>query len=131
MKIKSIMLTTLLLATGVAGSGCALFLIGAGAAAGAGTVVYLNGELKVSGNVSLDRGWDAAQQAMRDLQFKVTKTQKDALAGELVARRADDTPIRVRLKQESATVTEFRIRVGTWGAEDLSRLIYQKIQSHF
>lgn len=131
MKLKTAVTVGLLLVAGLMTGGCALFLIGAGAAAGAGAVVYLNGELKATGEVSLERGWAATQQTMSELQFRVTKTQKDALAGELVAQRADGTPIRVRLRRESETLTEFRIRVGTWGDENLSHLIYQKIHNRF
>jgi hypothetical protein len=131
MKIKSMALTVMLLVTGLLGSGCALFLIGAGVAAGAGTVAYMNGELKAADEVTLDRGWNAAVRAMGDLQFKVTTTQKDALAGKLVAHRADDTRITILLKKQSDTVTEFRIRVGVFGDENLSRLIYEKIKKHF
>ena len=111
--------------------GCALFLIGAGAAAGAGTVAYLSGELRATEEVGLDRGYQAAVSAMRDLQFHVTKSQKDALDGEIVARRADDTRIIVRLKKQTDQITEFRIRVGVFGDEALSRLIFEKIKKRF
>lgn len=112
-------------------SGCVLFLVGAGLAVGAGTVAYVEGELKTADNVTMDRAWNASLGAMQDLEFKVTKSQKDALAGLIVARRADDTRIVVRLKEQTDQVTEFRIRVGTFGDEALSRLIYEKIKSHF
>ena len=112
-------------------SGCVLFLVGAGLAVGAGTVAYVEGELKVADNVTMDGAWNASLGAMQDLEFKVTKSQKDALAGLIVARRADDTRIVVRLKKQTDQVTEFRIRVGTFGDEALSRLIYEKIKSHF
>ena len=129
MKIKTLVLAGVLTASGLAQSGCALFLIGAGVAVGAGTVAYVNGELKAADEVSLNRGWSATQRAMEDLEFRVISLQKDALAGKLVARRADDTKITIRLTKQSDAVTEFRIRVGTFGDEDLSRLIYQKIKS--
>lgn len=111
--------------------GCALFLIGAGVAVGAGTVAYVGGELKTAEQVSMDRAWNASLRAMEDLEFRVTKSHKDALAGEITARRADDTKITVRLKKQTDQVTEIRIRVGTFGDETLSRLIYDKIKSHF
>ena len=112
-------------------SGCALMLIGAGVAAGVGTVAYVNGELKGTEEVTLDKAWQATQQAMQDLQFKVTKSEKDALAGELIALRADNTRIVIRLKQQSDKVTEIRIRVGTFGDETLARLIFDKIKKRF
>jgi hypothetical protein len=132
MKIQERWMSALFLLVGaVVLSGCALFLVGAGVAVGAGTVAYVSGELRAADEVTMDRGWRATMAAMDDLQFKVTKTQKDALAGELIARRADDTRIVIRLKKQSDKVTEFRVRVGVFGDEDLSRLIYDKIKRHF
>lgn len=112
-------------------SGCALFLVGAGVAVGAGTVAYVDGELKAADNVTMDKGWNASLRAMQDLEFKVAESQKDALAGKIVARRADGTRIVVQVKRQTDQVTEFRIRVGIFGDEALSHLIYDKIKSQF
>lgn len=110
-------------------TGCALLLVGA--AIGAGTVAYVSGELRAADEVTMDRAWSATLGAMSELQFKVTTQQKDALAGQIVARRADDTKIEIRLKRQSDRVTEFRIRVGTFGDEALSRYILDKIKARF
>jgi hypothetical protein len=131
MKLKRFVVALVLLAGVATFSGCALFLIGAGVAVGAGSVAYAGGVLKAADQVPMDRAWDATLRAMQDLEFKITKQQKDALAGELTARRADDTRIVVSLKKQTDKVTEFRIRVGVFGDEGLSRLIYEKIKSHF
>ena len=112
-------------------SGCALFLVGTGVAVGAGTVAYVNGELKAADNVTIDRAWSGALRAMQDLEFKVAESQKDALAGKIVARRADGTRIVIQVKRQTEHVTEFRIRVGVFGDEALSRMIYDKIKSRF
>ena len=82
-------------------SGCALFLIGAGIVVGAGSVAYAGGELKAADNVTMDEAWNASLATMQDLEFKVATSQKDALAGEIVARRADNTRIVVRLKKQT------------------------------
>jgi hypothetical protein len=111
--------------------GCALFLVGAGVVVGAGTVAYEGGELKAAENVSMDKGWNASLHAMQDLEFKVTESQKDALAGKIVARRADTTRIIVQIRRQTDQVTEFRIRIGTFGDEALSHFIYEKIKNHF
>ena len=112
-------------------SGCALFLIGAGVAAGAGGVAYVNGELKVDDSVTVDRAWSATQAAVHDLQFKVTSSQKDAFAGTLVSLRADNTKVVIHLVRQTDQVTEVRIRIGIFGDEALSRLVYDKIKSHY
>ena len=110
-------------------TGCAAILVGA--AVGAGTVVYVNGQLKAADDVSLDRAWNASLAAMDSLQFKVTKQQRDALAGNIVARGADDRKVEIWLKKQTDKVTEVRIRVGFFGDETLSRTIHSEIQKHF
>jgi Protein of unknown function (DUF3568) len=48
----------------------------------------------------------------------------------LTARNASDKRIVVHLKKMSDTVTEIRVRVGTFGDEALSRVILDKINQH-
>jgi hypothetical protein len=57
--------------------------------------------LKAANNVTMDKAWNASLRAMQDLKFKVATSQKDALAGEIVARRVDNTRIVVRLKKQT------------------------------
>ena len=128
LNLRPWLLAICLLASTTLLTGCALLLLGGAAAAGAGAVVYVNGELKDTENVTLDRAWRAALAAMDDLEFKVTKQEKDALSGQLTARTAEDRRIIVALKRQSDGVTEFHIRVGTWGDENVSRLILDKIK---
>jgi len=52
MKTK-VLLAVLMAAVLPFGSGCALFLVGGAAAAGAGTVAYVSGELKETESVGL------------------------------------------------------------------------------
>jgi len=126
MKIKSLILLSAVSVLGLFLSGCAALIIGG--AAGAGTYAYVSGELKTTKNTTLDRAWSASLGAMSDLQFKVTTQQKDALQGRLVARTAADKKVEVNLKKLSDNTIEVRIRVGTFGDEDLSNLILQKIE---
>jgi hypothetical protein len=112
-------------------TGCALLLIGGGAAAGAGTVAYIMGELKSTEEVSLARAWEASQAAMKDLEFSITSKEKDALSAKLIARGAGDKKIALTLKKVSDSVTEIRIRVDTFGDESLSRMILDKIKKHY
>jgi len=117
----------------LAALGAALLLTGCvavvvGGAAGAGTYAYIKGELKVSESCTLDQAWSASQAAMKDLEFTVTTKQKDALQGRLVAHTATDKKVEILLKKLSDKVTEVRIRVGTFGDEDLSKVIIQKIE---
>ena len=126
MKIRSLITLGAACVLGLFLSGCAAVVIGG--AAGVGTYAYIRGELKTAENATLDRAWSASQAAMEDLQFKITTRQKDAIEGLLIARTAADKKIEINLKKLSDSTTEIRIRVGTFGDEDLSRLIIQKIE---
>ena len=112
-------------------SGCAVVLVGAAAGAGAGTVVYIRGELSSNEAVTFDKALPAAQAGLKDMGFTVTETKKDAGEVKLTARGAGDKKIQVTLVKVSDTVTEIRIRVGTWGDENVSRQVIEKIKRHF
>jgi len=110
-------------------SGCALLLVGA--AAGAGTAVYVNGEMSSEEAIPFDRAWNAAQAGVKDMQYAITEQQKDAGAAKLTARGAGDKKIEVKLEKVSGTVTRFRIRVGLVGDKVISNQILEKVKSHF
>jgi hypothetical protein len=114
------------------GGGCAVLVVGGAAAAvGVGTYAYINGELKGTEAASLDQAYTASLAAMKDLEFPITNKSKDALQAEVLARNSADKKILIKLKKVSDGATEIRIRVGTFGDESLSRLILDKIKSHF
>jgi hypothetical protein len=110
--------------------GCGVALLAGGAAAGAGSYAYVTGELKATEAVSLENAYQAAQQAMSELEFTVTNKQKDAFYAEVNARRASGKKIKVKLDKESNSVTRIRIRVGTFGDESMSHQILERIKKH-
>ena len=128
MKTKWFM--AMLLAAMLVPTGGCFFLV-VGAAAGAGTVVYVNGELKESEGVPYDRVYEATVAALTEMQFNVISKQKDAATAVVTARTSTDKKITVTLNKQSATATEIRIRVGTVGDKDLSQQILDKIKSRF
>lgn len=111
--------------------GCALFVVGSAAAAAAGGYAYVKGELKGTEDVSFDRAWTATEAAMKDLQYAVTKEQKGTNVAQLIARTRTDKRVELNLSKVSDKSTEFRIRVGTFGDEALSRTIMDQIKKHF
>ena len=108
--------------------GCAALLIGGGAAAGAGGVAYVKGELKSKENAPLDRVWEATLGAMKEMEYPITSQTKDVLAAHSIARTAQDKKIDITLKKLSDDSTEVRIRVGTFGDQHLSQMILERIQ---
>jgi len=117
------------LALALVGSGCALLVVGGAAAAGAGTVAYVRGELQATVDGALDKTWSATLGALKDLQMPVTDQQKDGLSGKLTARAMGDKKVTVRLKKVTGTTTQIGIRVGTWGDEVRSRQILDQIKT--
>lgn len=111
-------------------SGCVAALV-AGAAAGAGGVAYVRGELQSEEAVAYDKAYDASLAAMKDMSYAVVDKQKDPTSAKITARGAGDKKITVSLDKMSVSVTKIGIRVGYWGDEPLSRQILDKIKSHF
>ena len=114
----------------VLGSGCVAALVG-GAAAGAGTVAYVRGELRSSENVTLDVAWTAALEAMKDLQMGMEMQKKDGLSGTLKAHMADNTKVHIKVSKTGPAETLVRIRVGTFGNQTWSRAILDQMKKHF
>lgn len=112
-------------------TGCAAVLLGGAAAAGAGTILYVKGELQSTDDVSIDKAWRATILAVDDLGFVVTSKEKDAVSARLTALTADNKEVKITLNRKADKVTQIAIRVGTLGDESLSRLILDKIREHY
>jgi hypothetical protein len=131
MNYKKLVLTLMLGLSLLFNSGCPAFLIAAGAAGGIGTYAYIVGELKSTEKVSFDTAWDASQKAMNNLEFTTTSKEKDAFDGRLIAKGAANKTIKIKLNKQSDTLTEIRIRVGTFGDTSLSLQILESIKKQF
>lgn len=106
-------------------TGCAVALVGAGAG---GTYAYLKGELEREYDASLAQTWAATLQALRALNVRVVDTKKDELGGEIEARRADKTKVKVALDPKASDRTLVKIRVGFFGDRDSSERIGNEIE---
>jgi hypothetical protein len=113
----------------LAGSGCALLVVGGAAAAGAGGYAWYSGELKTSEAVSFEQAVSASQSALKDLGYSLTETEKDALHAKMTFRGAGDQKVVVTVNKQSSTVSEIRVRVGTFGDKTKSVGIMDKIKS--
>jgi hypothetical protein len=115
--------------------GCALLLLG-GAAAGAayGTVEYVKNTLQVTQEVSLDKAWDAANAALKELQMPVTASTKDGASGKLEARNAQNQSVTIQTTRKTDSVTEIQITVGTFDSaanRTEAQQIYDKMKARF
>jgi hypothetical protein len=107
-------------------SGCVAAAVGLGATAGVGTYTYIKGELKATYSVPLAQAWDASVMAMHTMHIPIAKQAIDALGGEITARRADGTPVKVKLKPIGNFSTDIGVRVGgiasIWSQKDAQRV---------
>jgi hypothetical protein len=107
-------------------SGCVLLAAGA---AGGAAVAYFKGELKATVNYPTDKVQKAAKKALvSDLRFIAISEKEDATLAEYCYRNIKDEKIVVSLEMVDDNTTTIRIRIGTFGDENLSQLILSKIQ---
>ena len=130
MKTRNLIFALAACVSVLACSSCAVLLVGGAVAAGAGTAVWVKGELKATVDGTLDRVWTASEAALKELEMPVTGQEKDGLQGKLTARGAGDKKVTIQVKKVTGTTTEIGIRVGTWGNEAMSREVLDKIKKH-
>jgi len=127
MRKRQVFLIVLLVGTAALIEGCAGAAVGAGAA---GTVAYVRGDLEAVESKKLDAVYEATLKAVDELELNVTKKTKDALSAVIIARDAQDKKITIKLSATTEDTTKLSIRIGLFGSETKSRLIYQKIHEN-
>lgn len=108
-------------------AGCAPAVIG-GAAAGAGTYVYYQGNLKTRELASLNETWFAVVRTMEEIDAEIISREKDEVSANLVAKNVFGKKIRINLRYEKLELTDLTIRHGFFGDERESKEILNKIQ---
>jgi hypothetical protein len=126
MQKREIALTVLCLMMTVVLQGCLVAAVGAGA----GTVAYMRGDLEAVEAKDIDAVYAATKKAVEQLELDVSSDTKDALSAEIVARDAQDKKITIKLKSTTEDTTQISIRVGTFGSETKSILIYEQIKKN-
>jgi len=125
MRKGQVFLVLLLSGAAVLAQGCVVAAVGAGAA---GTVAYVRGDLETVETVGLDALYKASLEALDKLELAVIQKAKDAMTAEIISRDAEDKKIRIKLKSTAEGMTELSIRIGMFGDETKSRLIYEAIK---
>ena len=127
MRIKQLLLVLLTIGIAPGLSGCMAAAVGAAAA---GTVAYIKGDLEAIVTNDLNSVYKATKKAAEQLELGITKDSKDALSAVITARDAHDKKIIIKLKATVEGPTELSIRVGIFGNEIRSRLIYNQIRNN-
>jgi len=124
MRTKQFLLYSLLITIAVFLQGCVVAAVGVGAA---GTIAYIRGDLESVESENIEKVYEAALQATEELELRIISKSKDALSATIVARDAQDKKVQIKLQTTAENTTKLSIRIGTFGSETKSRLIYQKI----
>jgi len=127
MRKRQILLIAMLVGSMPLLQGCVVAAVGLGAA---GTVAYVRGDLQTVESERIDDVFEAVLKAADELELNVTTKSKDALSAIIVARDAEDKKVTIKLKATAEGPTELSIRIGVFGSETKSRLIYQKIRDN-
>lgn len=120
-----LMLAAALLAASL--TGCVAVVAGA---AGAGTVVWVRGELEATLDANYEKAVTAANLAIKQFQFAKVSEKKDALTAILIARTAEDRKIEIKVGKTGDQSAKVQIRVGFFGDEALSLTILDKIKTN-
>lgn len=116
-------------AMGVFTAGCgAIILAGAAGAAGAGGVLYAKGDLEATFDQPLAKVVDASRDAIDDMSLHLIDEKDLINEWQFICRREDDKKVTVKAISLTADTTKLSIRVGVFGDEDFSRLLYGKIR---
>ena len=106
-------------------AGCAALLVGG--AVGAGSVVYIKGQLNEDMAVSVRKVHDAAILSLRELGLPIIEDKHDRLSASVKARTADGSDVWISVESRTQDSSKITVRVGIMGDEQKSRQILDAI----
>jgi hypothetical protein len=126
-QMKAISMTMVLLAGMIVLTGCAALV--AGTAAGVGVYTYVNGELKRSYPESFDKTYAICLETLESLKINIEEKESDGISATINAKRADGSPVWVKVFMITPQITEVSVRSGVVGVWDkkVSELIHASI----
>ncbi len=95
----------------------------------AGSTAFINGELESAVVKPMQEVFDAADAALRELQFKMGICKLGEINGYLYAYETQHRRIEINISKRSPAVTKVNIRVGVFGDQSISRLIMETMQN--
>jgi hypothetical protein len=110
-------------------SGCGALLVGAAAGGAAAGALYYQGELKADLEATPPQVIAATERAFRDLIWAKESANASQADGLATARTATGRAVKVTVVMKTPQVSSIGIRIGTFGDENLSRLLFDRIQA--
>lgn len=109
-------------------SGCAAAWLIGGAAAGAGTVAYVNGDLESVKEKPVEEVYAASRETLEEMNMAVTSASRDDLEATLKGQTSTGKPVRIKISRIDENQSKLSIRVGWLGDKTSSQVIYKKIE---
>ena len=106
-------------------SGCLVAAAGA-----AGGVLYAKGDLESTLSATPAKIAAATEKAFAEMKISKTSAVSSDLDAEIIGRSATDKKVVVKSKAKGENISSISIRVGTFGDEDLSQVIFNKIKKN-
>ena len=92
--------------------------------------VLKNGTLMATLDRGIGRAFEAVQEGVRQLGFTTIMSEQDGVAAEVLARDAEQQNITIKLEALSPNKTSLTMRVGIFGDQNKSNVIFKKIQEN-
>lgn len=108
-------------------SGCALTLLGMGAAAGVGAYKYVEGTMEQDYPRGMQETFNACLAACRKLNLRVAAQQFGAMESKIEAIQAPDTSVKIHLEAKPNNITTVKVRFGLMGNENQSIRFHQEV----
>jgi hypothetical protein len=109
-------------------AGCVALV--AGAAAGAGTVVYIKGNLDETVNAPANKTHFATIAALKEMNMPIRDDQHDQMTAHVKSQYADGKHVWIDIEEINNASCKLQIRVGTFGDEYRARQILDAIHKH-
>ncbi len=111
-------------------AGCAPLIVGGAAVtAGAGTYVYVQGELKTDYSNSFEEVWAACERVVADMQAIDVVPYKEIGKARIEAL-IDNERVHISVQYKSKDLTNVSVRVGILGNKTASQRIHDKIAAN-
>ena len=94
----------------------------------AGTSSFIQGTLQSAIDRPMEQVFEASKSALAKLGYESTREDIREFYAELQSNQSDGSTIVIKLKKSSPKVTGVSIRVGIWGDNAVSRLIFLEIE---
>jgi hypothetical protein len=108
-------------------SGCVpLAAVGAAAGAGAGTYMYINGDLKTDYHATLDDVWKACEKTIAGMRGTDVVPEKEIARG-IITATINDERVRFEITYKARNLTTVAIRAGLIGNRLSSQLLHDRI----